>query len=57
MGAVAAGATHASHGQGREAAPWAAGERALRAQPGEPQQANIVRQARRRRLIETWHLR
>src|SRR4051812_48178433 len=38
---AAVGATHASHGQGCKAAPWAAGERALRAQPGEPQQTSI----------------
>ena len=39
---VAAGdATHAPHRQGRKAAPRAVGERALRTQPTEPQQANI----------------
>jgi hypothetical protein len=36
MGAVARGATHASHGEGREAAPRSADERAMRAQHAAP---------------------
>ena len=39
---VREGARHASHGGGREAGPWPAGERAARAQPDEPSEKRLV---------------